>query len=82
MKPVLTTTKGAPMDADKRARIARIVGFICLGLAALNATFAVLAAVADGNVHHGAPGVAIAASLFTMGVVCLTRRKRTPPPDA
>ena len=70
------------MDADKKARIARIVGFICLGVALLNATFAVLAMVAEKNVHKGAPGIAIAASLFTIGIVILTRDKRRPPPDA
>jgi hypothetical protein len=70
------------MDADKRARIARIMGFICLGVALLNATFAVLAMVAEKNVHKGAPGVAIALSLFAVGIVSLTRGKRRPPPDA
>jgi hypothetical protein len=70
------------MDADKRARLARIVGFICLGLALLNVTFAVLAMVDEKNVHKGMPGLAIAASLFVIGIVNLTRGKRRPPPDA
>ncbi len=70
------------MDADKRARIARIAGFICLGMALLNATFAVLAMVAEKNVHKGTAGIAMAASLFTIGIVCLTRGQRRPPPDA
>jgi hypothetical protein len=33
------------MDVDKRLRIARIVGVVCLGVALLSATFAVLAMV-------------------------------------
>jgi len=72
------------MDADKKARIARIVGFICLGVALLNATFAVLAMVAEKNVHKGTPGIAIAASLFAVGIANLrhSRGKRRPPPDA
>ncbi len=69
------------MDADKRARINRIVGFICLGVALLNATFAVLAMVAEKNVHKGAAGIAIAGSLFAIGIICLTRGERRPPPD-
>ena len=70
------------MDADKEARILRIGGFICLGVALLNATFAVLAMVAERNVHKGTPGVAVAASLFAVGIVSLTRGKRRTPPDA
>ena len=70
------------MDTDKRARIARIAGFICLGGALLNATFAVLAMIADKNVHKGMPGIAVALSLFAVGIVTLTRGKRRPPPDA
>lgn len=64
------------MDADKKARFIRNVGFICLGLALLNATFAVLAMVDEKNVRKGAPGIAIAASMFTIGIVCLTRGQR------
>ena len=67
--------KGALMDADKRARISRIAGFTCLGVALLNATFAVLAMVAEKNVHKGMAGIASALSLFTIGIVCLTRGK-------
>ena len=70
------------MDADKRARIARIAGFICLGVALLNATFAVLAMVAEKNWHKGTPGIAVALSLFTVGIITLTRGKRRPPPVA
>ena len=70
------------MDADKKARIKRIVGFICLTLALLNATFAVLAMVAEQNVRKGAPGLAIATCLFTIGIMNLTLARRRPPPDA
>ena len=70
------------MDADKRARIARIVGFICLGLALLNVTIAVLAMVDEKNWHKGMPGIAVAAGVFVIGIVNLTRSKRRPPPDA
>lgn len=70
------------MDADKKARINRTVGFTCLGVALLNATFAVLAMVAEKNVHKGMAGIAIALSLFAIGTVCLTRDKRRLPPDA
>jgi len=70
------------MDADKKARINRIAGFICLGGALVNATFAVLAMVAEKNVHKGTAGIAAAASLFAIGIVCLTLGKRRPPPDA
>lgn len=82
MKPVMTPTKDAATDSDKRARIARVVGFLCLGLAALNVTFGILAAVADQNVHKAAPGIAVATSLFTIGIVCQIRAKRRSPPDA
>ena len=68
------------MDTGKRARIARIAGFICLGLALLNATVVVLAMVADEKVRRG--NLAIAASLCVVGIVNLTRGKRRPPPDA
>src|SRR5437870_1457952 len=70
------------MDAGKKSRIARIAGFICLGVALLNATFAVLAMVADKNVHKGTPGLAVALSLFAVGIISLTVGKRRPPPDA
>ena len=68
------------MDAGKRARIARIAGFVCLGLALLNVTFAVLAMVADEKVPRG--NLAIAASMVVVGIVNLTRGRRRPPPDA
>jgi hypothetical protein len=68
------------MDAGKRARIARIVGFICLGLALLNATLAILAMVADEKVPRG--NLAVAASLLVIGIVNLTRANRRRPPDA
>jgi hypothetical protein len=51
-------------------------------VALLNATFAVLAMVAEKNVHKGMPGIAIAASLFAVGIATLTRGMRRPPPDA
>ncbi len=70
------------MDAGKKARIARIVGFTCLGLALLNATFAVLAMVDEKNVHSGASGIAVAGGLFVIGIVNLSRVNRRPPPDA
>ena len=70
------------MDADKKARIKRIVGFICLGLALLNVTFAVLAMVDEKNVREGMPGIAMAAGLFAVGMMNLTLGKRRPPPDA
>lgn len=68
------------MDAGKRDRIARIVGFVCLGLALLNITVVVLAMVADEKVPRG--NLAIAASLFVVGIVNLTRVQRRPPPNA
>ena len=68
------------MNAGKRARIARIAGFICLSLALLNATLVVLAMVADEKVPRG--NLAIAGSLFAIGIVNLTRARRRTPPDA
>jgi hypothetical protein len=71
------------MDAGKRARrdkIARIVGFICLGLALLNAAVVVLAMVSDEKVPRG--NIAVAASMCLIGIVNLTRGQRRPPPDA
>ena len=70
------------MDADKKARIARIVGFICLGLALLNVTIAVLAMIDEKDVHYGIRGIAVSAGVFVIGIVNLTRGKRRPPPDA
>jgi len=70
------------MDADKKARIARIAGFICLGVALLNATFAVLAMVEEKNWRKGMPGIAVASGVFVAGIVCLTRGRRRPPPGA
>lgn len=69
------------MNADKRVRISKIAGFACVGVALLNATFAVLAMVAEKNWHKGTPGIAIAGSLVAIGVVCLSRGQRRPPPD-
>jgi hypothetical protein len=68
------------MDADKKARIARIRGFICLGAALVNATLVVLAMVADEKVPRG--NLAVAAGLFVIGIVNLIGGKRRPPPDA
>ena len=68
------------MDADKKARIKRIAGFSCLELALLNATFAVLAMVAEKDVKEGMGGIAMAASLFAIGMVNLTLSKRRRPP--
>ena len=70
------------MDAEKRVRVAKTVGFVCLGMALLNATFAVLAMVAEQNWHKGMPGISIALSTFAVGIICLTRGQRRPPPDA
>lgn len=74
------------MDVDKKARevkqarIARIGGFICLGMAFLNATAAVFAMAADNNMHTGARNLAIAASLFLIGIASLARSKETKKP--
>ena len=38
--------------------------------------------IASQNVRKGMPGITIAASLFTIGIVNLTLAKRRPPPDA
>lgn len=70
------------MDVDKKARFLRIGGFICLGAALLDATFAVLAMVADKKVSSGGASLAIAACVGIMGVNCLRRGKRRPPPYA
>jgi hypothetical protein len=70
------------MDTGKRARLARTTGFICLGLALLNATFAVLAMVDEKDLRSGKGGIAVTASLIVVGIVNLTRSKRRPPPDA
>lgn len=70
------------MDTGKRARIARIAGFICLGVALLNVTLAVLGMVADKTMHGYRGNLAIAASLVVIGIVNLTRGQRRRPPDA
>lgn len=73
------------MDTDKRAkraRIARGVGFVCLGLALLNAILAVWAMVDEKDVHRGTRGLLIAVSVFIVGMVNLERSKPKPPPDA
>ena len=70
------------MDAGKRARIARIAGFICLGLALINVTVAILGMAADKKTHGYGGNLAIAASLCVVGIVNLTRGQRKPPPDA
>ena len=69
------------MDADKKARIKSIAGFLCLGLALLNATAAILAKIAEKNVlHTGNVNLAIAVGLFAVGLRNLDPGK--PPPDA
>ena len=70
------------MDVDKKAKRARVVGFICLGLALLNATVAAFAMVADKKMFRGTPNLAIATSLFIVGVVSLRRGKAKPGPGA
>ena len=67
------------MDAGKRARIARIAGFVCLGLALLNVTVVVLAMVAGEKASRG--NLAVAASMLVIGIVNLARGRRRPPPD-
>ena len=72
------------MDAGKRARIARIAGFICLGLALLNVTVVVLAMLDNEKWSRG--NLAIAASLCVIGIVPLHRARRlegerSTPPD-
>lgn len=68
------------MEAGKKVRIARIVGFICLGLALLNVVAVALAMIA----HEKASGanVAVASMLVVGGANCLRRSNRRPPPDA
>ncbi len=66
------------MDADKKASIKRVMGFICLGLALLNVAFAVLAMVEEKNVRKGAAGIAIGASLFAIGIMNHALGKRRP----
>ena len=64
------------------ARIKRIACYICLTLAVANATLAVEAMVDEKNWHSGRGGIAMAAMLFALGIVNLTRPRRRPPPDA
>lgn len=70
------------MDAEKRARIARIAGIVCLAFGLLDAAFAIFAMIAEKSVHKGMPGIAMALSMFAIGVVCLARPWRRPPPKA
>lgn len=70
------------MDADKKARLVRIAGFVCLGVALFNMTFAVLAAIEAKNIRKLAPGVATSSGVFVVGIICLTRDRRRSPPDA
>ena len=67
------------MDADKKARIQRIVGFICLGLAILNVALAVLVKVEEKSLHSGNANIAIAGSLVVIGGCCLRWSKRKSP---
>ena len=67
------------MEADKKARTQRIVGFICLGLAILNVALAVLQKVEDNSLHSGNANIAVAAGLLVIGGCCLRWSKRQPP---
>jgi hypothetical protein len=59
--------------------MARIVGFVCLGLALLNVTFGVLVMVAEKSTRSGRTNLVLAASLAVIGMVNLTRSKRRAP---
>ena len=69
------------MDADKKARIQRIVGFFCLGLAILNVALSVLQKFEDNSLHSGNSNLAVTASMLIIGGACLRQSKRRPPSD-
>lgn len=69
------------MEADKKARIQRIVGFICLGLAILNVALAVLQKVEENSLHSGNANIAVAGGLVAIGASCLRWSKRKSPSD-
>jgi hypothetical protein len=62
------------MDADKKAKIARTLGFICLGVGLLNMTLAVVA-MGSGRTQSGTPLLATAVGAFTIGIFLVTRGK-------
>ena len=78
----MTMTDEQKTKIETQARFKRIAGFICLGLALLNAAFAVYAMVDEKNWHSGRGGLAMAVLLFVLGMRALDRDKRRPPPGA
>ena len=69
------------MDADKKAMMARILGYICLTAGALNLAAAVLL-LAQDQTQVGSPLVVTGIVALGMGVIMLSRGRQKPTPGA
>ena len=67
------------MHSDKKAKVARVLGFVCLGAAAVTGLVVVASLVSGRAVEL--PLVASGLGAFTMGIIMLAQARRRSPPD-
>ncbi len=65
------------MDPDRRARTARILGYICVVAGALNLVLAGMLALRD-QTQVGFPLLGTGVGALTVGIIMLTRGKQRP----
>ncbi|MEE9473286.1 MAG: hypothetical protein V3V82_04815 [Acidimicrobiia bacterium] len=64
------------MDADKKAKFARILGYVCVAVGVLNLSLAVV----DRPVGSALPVTGLSA--LTLGIIMIARGKQKPTPGA
>lgn len=67
------------MNSGKKARIARILGYICLGTGGLNLTI-VGVSMAQDEMQQGSPLLVTGLAALSSGVIMLALGKRKPAP--
>jgi len=68
------------MDVERKAKVARTLGYICMGLALFNLALAIML-IATGRTA-GTGLFATAFGVFTMGIIMVALGKRHSKPDA
>ncbi len=67
------------MDADKKAKAARILGYICLTIGGLNIMLAVVQMAQDRTLT-GSPLLITGISALTIGIIMVALGKQKPTP--
>lgn len=62
------------MDMERKAKVARTLGYICLGVALFNLALAILLIAAGRRAGTGL--LATALGVFTIGVIMVSQSKR------